>query len=58
MLLCDIVHNVVSKKLLTLKDAIKASSTNQLRYHNLENKIKVLWNKNGSVAGSEFIKIN
>ena len=57
MLLCDIVKNLTDKKILTIQDAIKASSTNQLKYHNLQNNLKVYWNKNNSVEKVEFISV-
>lgn len=57
-LLCDIIKNISDKRLLTLKDAIKASSSNQLNYHNIKNKLKVFWNKFNSIEKVEFIKIN
>ena len=59
MLLCDIIKNVVNKKLFTLNEAIKVSSTNQLKYHSLKNNLKLCWNKKTNlITNVEFIKIN
>ena len=57
MLLCDIVKNTADKKLLSLKDAIKAASSNLLKYHWLKNRIKVYWDKDNTMVQSEVIKI-
>ena len=57
MLLCDIVKNLADKKILTLKEAVKAASFNQLKHHKLQNRLRVCWEKNTAVC-SEFIKVN
>ena len=55
MLLCDIVKNVLNKKLLEKNDVIKAVSTNQLKYHNLKNNLRVHWNKKNQIDGVDFL---
>ena len=55
MLLCDIVKNIADKKLLTLKDALKAASSNLLKYHNIKNRIKVFWDKNNTAVRTESL---
>ncbi len=55
MLLADIVKNLVDKQILTIKQALCASSENQLQYHNIQNKINVYWNDDNSIEKVEFI---
>ena len=55
MLLCDIIKNVADKNLLKLEDALTCASSNQLKYHNLKNNLKVYWNSNNSIEKVEFI---
>lgn len=55
MLLCDIVKNLADKKLLKIEDALICASSNQLKYHNLNNNLKVYWNDSNSIEKVEFI---
>ena len=55
MLLCDIVKNLADNNILKIEDAIKCASSNQLKYHNLRNKLKVYWNKSNKINKVEFI---
>ena len=55
MLLCDIVENLVNKKLLNLKDALVCASSNQLKYHNLNNNLRVYWNSLNKIEKVEVI---
>ncbi len=54
-LLCDIVKNLADKKLLKFEDAIKAASSNQIKYHNINNNLKVYWNNLNKIEKVEFI---
>ena len=55
MLLCDIVKNLADKEILTFDNAIIASSTNQLKYHQLNSNIIVHWNNDNTINKVEFI---
>ena len=55
MLLCDIVKNLSDNNILKIEDAIKCASSNQLKYHNLKNNLKVYWNKSNKISKVEFI---
>ncbi|MBQ9245280.1 amidohydrolase family protein [bacterium] len=55
MLLCDIVKNLADKNILKLEDAIALASSNQLKYHNLSNNLKVYWNEQNKIEKVEFI---
>lgn len=55
MLLCDIVKNIVDKNLLKIEDALTCASSNQLKYHNLKNNLKVYWNSSNTIEKVEFI---
>ncbi len=55
MLLCDIVKNLADKNLLNLKDALTCASSNQLKYHNLKNNLKVYWNDSNKIEKVESI---
>ena len=54
MLLSDIVTNLCEKNILTLKEALICASSNQLKYHNIENNLKVHW-ANSKIEKIEFI---
>lgn len=54
-LLCDIVKNLADKNILGLKDAVCAASSNQLKYHNIKNNLKVYWNSSNEIEKVEFI---
>ncbi len=49
MLLCDIIKNITDKKLLTIEEALKAASYNQLNYHGLTSNIKIYWNAKNEI---------
>lgn len=55
LLLCDIVKNLADKNIMTLKNAVNAASSNQLKYHNLKNNLKVYWNDSNKIEKVEFI---
>ncbi len=55
MLLCDIVKNIANKNIMTLKNAVIAASSNQLKYHNLKSHIKVYWDNSNTIEKVEFI---
>ena len=55
MLLCDIVKNLADKNLLKLEDALCCASSNQLKYHNLKNNLKVHWNDLNKIERVELI---
>lgn len=55
MLLCDIIKNITDKSILTFEQAINASSHNQLKYHKLNNNLKVYWNEDNTINKVEFI---
>ncbi len=55
MLLCDIVKNLVNKGLLNLEDALTCASSNQLKYHNLNNNLNVYWNNANEIEKVEII---
>lgn len=55
MLLCDIVKNLADKSLLNLKDALTCASSNQLKYHNLENNLKIHWSSSNTIAKVELV---
>ena len=57
MLLCDIIKNVADKNLLKIEDALICASSNQLKYHNLKNNLKVYWNSNNTIEKVEFISV-
>lgn len=44
MLLSDIIRNLVKAGLLSFENAIKCASSNQLKYHNIESNINIVWN--------------
>lgn len=44
MLLFDIIRNLVKSDLLSFENAIKCASSNQLKYHNIESHINIVWN--------------
>ncbi len=54
-LLCDIVKNIADKHLLTIENALKAASLNQLNYHKLKSNITVYWNETNEIE--KIIKI-
>lgn len=55
MLLCDVVKNVVDKKLLEIEDALICASSNQLKYHNISSNLKVYWSSKNTIEKVEFI---
>ncbi len=55
MLLCDIVKNLSDKNLLNLKDALICASSNLLKYHSLNNNLKVYWNNLNKIEKVELI---
>ncbi len=55
MLLCDIIKNLADKNILTFESAINCASTNQLKYHNLKNTLKVYWNDDYTVNKTQMI---
>ncbi len=55
MLLCDIVKNLAEKQIVTFDVAIQAASLNQLKYHNLTNKLNVYWNDDYTINKTEII---
>lgn len=55
MLLCDIIKNLSDKSLLKIEDALVCASSNQLKYHNLKNNLKVYWNSSNKIEKVEFI---
>ena len=55
MLLCDIVKNLADKDIIKFEDAIQFASSNQLKYHNIHNNIKVYWNETFKIEKIEFI---
>ena len=55
LLLCDIVKNLADKNLLKLEDALCCASSNQLKYHNLNNNLKVSLNSCNQIEKVEFI---
>ena len=55
MLLCDIIKNLADKNLLNLKDALICASSNQLKYHNLKNNLKVHWDNLNKIEKVELI---
>jgi len=58
MLLYEIVKNLADKGILSLNAAVKAASANLLKYHNLENRLKVHWNKKNEIEAAEFLPFN
>ncbi len=54
-LLCDIIKNLADKNLLKFEDAVKAASSNQMKYHNINNNLKVYWNNLNQIEKTEFI---
>lgn len=55
MLLCDIIKNLADKNLLKIEDALTCASSNQLKYHNLKNNLKVYWNNLNKIEKVELI---
>ncbi len=55
MLLCDIIKNLADKGLLNLEDAVFTASSNQLKYHNLNNNLNVYWNNSNKIEKVEII---
>ncbi|MBE7704397.1 MAG: hypothetical protein E7Z90_01145 [Cyanobacteria bacterium SIG29] len=55
MLLADIVKNLVDKNILNLKDALICASSNQLKYHNLNNNLNVYWNELNRIEKVELL---
>ena len=55
MLLCDIVKNLVDKKLMTFENAIKCTTSNQYSYHNILNILNVYWNEYNEIIKVDFI---
>ena len=55
MLLCDIVKNLCDKNILKIEDALTCASSNQLKYHNLKNNLKVYWNASNLIEKVELI---
>lgn len=55
MLLCDIIKNLTDKGIIKQEDAFICASSNQLKYHNLNNNLKVYWNDSGLIEKTEFI---
>lgn len=55
MLLCDIVKNLVDKNILKIEEAICAASSNQLKYHNISNNLKVYWSPSNTIDKVESI---
>ncbi|MCD7879994.1 MAG: hypothetical protein LUG16_08705 [Candidatus Gastranaerophilales bacterium] len=49
MLLCDIIKNIVDKKIIKFEDAVKCASSNQIKYHNLTNNLTLYWNDNNVI---------
>ena len=43
------------KNLLNLEDALVFASSNLLKYHNLNNNLKVYWNNSNKIEKVEFI---
>ncbi len=54
-LLCDIIKNLADKNILKLEDAIKTASSNQQKYHNLTNNLKLYWNEQNKIEKLEII---
>lgn len=54
MLLCDVVKNLVDRKIINFEDAIQCASSNQLKYHNIQNNLKVYWNDNNLIEKVEL----
>lgn len=55
MLLCDIIKNLADKNLLKIEDALFCASSNQLKYHNLKNNLKVHWDNLNKIEKVELI---
>ena len=55
MLLCDIIKNLADKNLLKIEDALICASSNQLKYHNLKNNLKVHWDNLNKIEKVELI---
>ena len=55
MLLCDIVKNLVDKNILKIEDTLTCASSNQLKYHNISNNLKVYWSNENTIDNVEFI---
>ena len=55
MLLADMIKNLVDKNILKLKDALICASSNQLKYHNLKNNLKVHWNNYNEIEKVELV---
>lgn len=55
MLLADIIKNLADKNILKLEDAVKTASSNQLKYHKLNNNLKIYWNEFNEINKLEFI---
>lgn len=55
MLLVDMIKNLVDKNILKLKDALICASSNQLKYHNLKNNLKVHWNNYNEIEKVELV---
>jgi N-acetylglucosamine-6-phosphate deacetylase len=54
-LLCDIIKNLTDKNILKFEDAVKCASSNQQKYHNLNNKLKLYWNEQNKIEKIEII---
>ncbi len=54
-LLVDIVKNLADKNLLPFDKIIQTASENQLKYHKLNNNLKVYWNEDYTINKVEFI---
>ena len=55
MLLCDIVKNLADKNIITFEKAVKYSSVNIAKYHNIENKLKVFWSDEFKISKVEIL---
>ena len=55
MLLCDIIKNLVDKHIIKFEDAIKCTSSNLLKYHNISNTLNVYWNDLNKIEKVEII---
>ncbi len=55
MLLCDIVKNLLDKRIIKFEDAIQCTSSNLLNYHNISNTLNVFWNDLNKIEKIEII---
>lgn len=55
MLLCDIVKNLIDKRIIKFEDAIQCASSNLLNYHNISNTLNVFWNDLNKIEKIEII---